>query len=224
MVVAEKDCNRAESLRERSLVIDNETNGIQICPMQSKDGDAVVDSGGGNEAVKVVDDSNVNKDDVGSTGCDADNVCDHYNAIDGENIGQAKDRAGEREVGATRDVDERIEGESVHQNGFVEGDGEELNGEKLNGEKLNGEKLNGEKLNGEELNGEELNGVETKEETVIYDAEPWDAPVDLESGIVVFVTSCPGNAKVKSDTRRVLHLLNVKKVEYKTVGDGNNNT
>ena len=68
--------------------------------------------------------------------------------------------------------------------------------------------------------GEASGGAATEEEDEFreYENTSWGVPVDLESGIVVFVTSCPGNAKVKSDTRRVLHLLNVKKVEYKTVG------
>jgi hypothetical protein len=68
--------------------------------------------------------------------------------------------------------------------------------------------------------GEASGGAATEEDEFgEYENTSWGVPVDLESGIVVFVTSCPGNAKVKSDTRRVLHLLNVKKVEYKTVGD-----
>ena len=63
----------------------------------------------------------------------------------------------------------------------------------------------------------ESSGDAATEEEEYENMSWWGVPVDLESGIVVFVTSCPGNAKVKSDTRRVLHLLNVKKVEYKTV-------
>ena len=69
---------------------------------------------------------------------------------------------------------------------------------------------------------EEASNAAREEEIEDCHTVDWNVPVDLESGIVVFVTSCPGNAKVKSDTRRVLHLLNVKKAEYKTVRGGVN--
>jgi len=38
-----------------------------------------------------------------------------------------------------------------------------------------------------------------------------------EEGIVLFTTSCPGNAKVSSDTRRMKYLLRAKGVDYKEV-------